>query len=250
MTYPYRIVSQLTELHPGSGWADCWEASLGTVCEAFGKVDPSTSDEAIVNAMSLASRGTPDSPNNAYTTLGQADVGLQHYGFPADLSYDWTKILADPWSILLVDGTAITLADGTKPYSASWFNYETGPDHFVVFGPAWQGSYSWVANPLDPAKAWRLYDLGSLQRATTCGYLLGDIPAKPAPKPLHWTAKTKATLKPQPNHESTGICPIPAGASGVTWGETKQVGADLWLRCQFRASYGWLIKDNLTIAAA
>lgn len=248
MIYPYPFS---TQLHPdGTGWNDCYGSSLEAYLRAYGKFPASMSDEDALNYISVATRGTPDSPNNPYTTLAQADLGLAHWGLPVTLSYDWTKALNAPWSICLVDGTAITKADGTKPYPASWFNYETGPDHFCLWGPGYQGRFDWLMNPLDPAMQWAEYDLGSLQRAFSCAYLLPDVPGPAAIKKVSWMAKTKATLKPQPNHESTGICPVPAGASGVTWNETKQVGADLWIRVAFRASYGWLIKNNLNIATA
>lgn len=250
MTYSYDK-AYVSQLHAdGSGWADCFQASLGTYLKAVGKLPMDMADADVLNAVSIASRGTPDNPGQGYTTLNEAGIALQHYNIDFTLSYDWTKIIAAPWAILLIDGTAVRLADGGVPYPASFFGGETGPDHFVLSGVAYNGAYNFVANPLALSHGWAQYDLGSLQRATTCGYLLPDVPGKPAPKALHWAAKTACKLKVLPNHTSTGICPIPASASGVTWGETKVVGGETWIKCQFRDVLGWLLRSNLTIAAA
>lgn len=248
MSYPYPFQTQYDSA--GSGRNDCFEASLGAYLRALGKIPASTSDADALNQISLACRGTPDQPGNPDTTLAQADIGLAHYGLPVELTYDYTKALNAPWSINLIDGTGVLLADGSRPYPVDFFGGSTGPNHFSTWGPGYQGSYGWIMNPLALVRAWAIYDLGSWQRSWTCAYLLGDIPAKPAPKPLHWTAKTKATLKPVANHSSTGITTVPAKGTGNTWGEEKTVAGELWRRVQFTDKYGWLLDSNLTIAAA
>lgn len=235
--YPWPFLSQL-HLN-GSGDNDCFQSSLGAYLEAAGKFPPGTPQTTILNAISLATRGTPDQPGNPDTTLSEADLGLQHYGLPANLSTDWLAALGAPFAILLVDGARITKADGSKPYPASWFGNVSGSDHFVLWGPPFNGAFNWLMNPLDPSGQWAQYDLDSVRSAFNCAYLLPAIPsAKPAPTP-HWMALRKFDIKTTADHLSTGLAVVPRGGTGLDWGTRRTTGGEKWGRFQFRNVVGW-----------
>ena len=236
MTYPQPFCSQLHA--DGSGWADCFEACLAAYLRARGEL-AALDDAGALAAVSLACRGEPDSPDNPYTTLGQADLGLQHYTVPAHLTYDYRNALVASWSICLVDGTAITKADGSKPYPPAWFDYETGADHFILWGPAFTGAFNWIMNPLDPARTWAQYDLGSLQRAWSCAYLLPTVPGQAVATPGRWRAQRAFGLLPTPRHGATALALVPALGQGLTWHETRSVAGETWERLQFRDRLGW-----------
>lgn len=238
LNYPYPFVSQL---HPNeSGENDCWEASLGAYLLAAGKLAAGIADLEVLNAVSLASRGSPDQPGNPDTTLSQADQGLAHYGLPVNLSYDWMAALNAPWAILLVDGVAITKADGSKPYPASWFSGASGPDHFVLWGPPFADSYNWLMNPLDPAAAWAEYDLESVRAAFGCAYLLPALSAPPMPLRPRWAAVRAFGLLSRPEHGSTALAVVPNGGTGIDWGGRRTDAAGtVWARLQWRNVRGW-----------
>lgn len=245
--YPYPFVSQMPPEHSGSGWNDCAEASLGAYLLARGKMAPGTNTEAILQELSQVMRGGADLPSNGYTTLEQLAAGLQHYGLPAQLSYDYQVAMNAPWAICLVDGTAITRADGSKPYPASWFGGHIGPDHFVVWGPPFAGGANWIMNPLDPAGVWAQYDLASLQSAFSCAYLLPAIAApKPVPaKVLDGETTAACGLKPDPSHGGTDIAQVPADATIaiLPWQVKDKATGELWQRIRWRDTEGWVLNS-------
>lgn len=235
--YPYKFLSQIHA--DQSGWDDCFQASLGAYLVAAGKIGGGIAPEVILNEVSLASRGSPDQPGNPDTTLSEADLALAHYDLPVRLTTDWLAALNAPWAILLVDGVAITKADGTKPYPASYFGNASGPDHFIVSGPPFQGAFDWCMNPLDPAGAWAHYNLDSLRGAFNCAYLLPPIPAPKPTVPPKWMALRAFGLLSTAQHGSTALATVPKGGTGLDWGGRRKVAGDIWGRFQFRSVVGW-----------
>jgi hypothetical protein len=216
---------------------------------AAGKIAVGTPDLAVLNAVSLASRGIPDQSGNPETTLSQADQGLAHYGFPVNLTYDWTAALNAPWSILLVDGVALTKADGSKPYPASWFGGASGPDHFVIWGPPFAGTYNWIMNPLDPAGAWAAYDLTSVRAAFGCAYLLPDLSGATVLTRPRWTALRRFDLKARADHPSIGLAVVPNGGTGLDWGgRLTDAAGTTWARLQWRNVVGWAPKEYIHLS--
>lgn len=237
MTYPWPFLSQI---HPenGSGENDCFESCLGSLLIAFGKFKPDTPQATILNAISLATRGTPDTPGNPDTNLNQASTGLLHYRMAVTLVTDWIKAIAAPWAIMLVDGTAITKADGTKPYPPSWFNYNVGPDHFILSGPPFEGTFNWFMNPLDPNGRWEKYKLSSVQAAFNCAYTFPSLYGAAANGLEMWTAKRKFSLKALPNHQSTGLALALPGAQGLDWDDRTTVDGEVWGKLQLTSTKG------------
>lgn len=238
MTYPEPYVSQLNP-QTLSGQNDCWQACEAAVLLAFGKLPKTMSQAELLNTVSLATRGTPDQPGNAETNLSEAAAGLTHWSMPVNFTSDWARVIAKAWTIMLVDGVVITKADGSKPYPASFFNGASGPDHFVVSGPAYQGEYNWILNPLDPLGQWVRYDLDSVERAFSCGYWFDAVPGtKPVPPPTYMALR-KFDLKATTDHLSTGIAVVPRGGTGLDWGGRRTVNGEQWGRLQFRSITGW-----------
>lgn len=244
MNYPYPFQ---TQIHPenGSGQDDCYQASLAGYLKAKGLL-AGLSDDQVLNELSLATRGTPDSPDNPYTSLNQADAGLQHYGLPVTLSYDWADAVAAPWSVCLVDGTVIRRADGTAPYPASWFDGATGPDHFILWGPPFQGAYNWCMNPLDPSGTWAQYDLATLRQAFSCAYLLPSLEARQ----VHWSALQAFALQATPAATATALAQVPAAGTGIDWGERRSVAGVVYGRLQWRDRVGWAPVQLIQLATA
>jgi hypothetical protein len=117
----------------------------------------------LLDRVSQVARGTGDQVWNPVTTWDQARGAVAAFGLPSVYSEDWAAVLAAAWSVVLVDGAVLVRRDGTAPYPADWFAGESGPDHFVLWGPAFASGYDWVMNPLDPAGSWARYELASLQ---------------------------------------------------------------------------------------
>jgi hypothetical protein len=240
-TYPYPYLSQLED---GSGRNNCFEAALGAYLLAAGKLTASLGQHAILNAVSEATRGTPDSPHNPETDLPEAAKGLEAYGLPADWTNSYDAAMAAPWAICLVDGVVITKADGTKPYPASWFGGMTGPDHFIVWGPQFDGAGNWFMNPLDPAGVWAQYDLVSIQAAWGGAYLL------PAVTLRQYVTTQRVGLKRAPSHTSplaigpdhqgvtlaAGAVVVPTGQTDGEWTRITVPGGPIW---------GWLLAANV-----
>jgi hypothetical protein len=176
MSYPWPWLSQL---EGGSGRNNCFEASFGAYLMAARLLDWELSQHALLNRVSVAARGAPDQVWNAETRWDQARAGVAAFGLPCVYTEDWAAVVAAAWSVVLVDGAVVTRRDGTAPYSADWFAGEAGPDHFVLWGPAFAGGYDWVMNPLDPAGGWARYELASLQAGFGGALILPPI-ADPA----------------------------------------------------------------------
>jgi hypothetical protein len=131
----------------------------GSLPARGGLLSPALGQHAILDRLSLATRGAPDVPVNPVTSWAQARKGVEAFGLPWEWTYSWAAAIVAPWAILLVDGVAMRKKDGGRPYPASWFGGEAGPDHFVVSEPLYQGSYDWLMNPLDrvspgPSTTW------------------------------------------------------------------------------------------------
>src|SRR5262249_30901939 len=112
----------LSQLHPGpdgalSGWNDCWEACLARYLPERASQVTAGDDWALIDAVSRAARGTPDTPDNAETSLDGAAASLRRYGLPVAWTASYQQALRTPWAICLVDGTALAPAQ----YPADWF---------------------------------------------------------------------------------------------------------------------------------
>lgn len=243
-------VSQL-QVDPASGALtgrnDCWEASLTRYLFEAGKVQANAKDALVINAVSLAARGTPDSPGNFDTNLPQASASLAHWNLPENWTNDYQAALNSPWAILLVDGTVLEAAQ----YPFSWFPGSGQGNHFILWLPKWQGAVNFFNDPLAFNNGQKdcQYDLSSVARAFYGAYLLPSTGnGETAPQTWVNTRGAPFGLLAQPRHGSTALAIVPAGGSGLVEPGYMNDGAGTnWRAGQWRDKHGWFPNQYVTL---
>ena len=210
----------ISQIHPdGSGWADCFEASLERYLRERSILDPNGDPLAQLAAVAATVRGEPDTPGNPYTSLAECERGLVAYGLQALWSTSLADAAASPWAICLVDAYALSPAQ----YPSTWLgNWDDGTgDHFILWLP---GTAYMFNDPLaylnGQQDCW--YSPASVAAAFRGAYLLPGAPPDAgtpviAPHPQPQIPPIKATslmqfgLKARPDHTSNALIMVPAG---------------------------------------
>lgn len=215
-------VSQLH--HDGSGWNDCWEASLTRYLRECGTLDPAGDPLAQIAEVAQVVRGYADAPGNAPTYIDQCAASLAHYGLPASWTDDYTTTQHAYWAICLVDAFQLSPAQ----YDSSWLgSYDSGEgDHFILWLPQQGDQIDWFNDPLAYAygEVDNQYDLRAVGAAFRGAYLLPSTEHGEAvftvtrlPGPAHVahhdaTVRQACALKSQANHECKRLTWMPAGS--------------------------------------
>jgi hypothetical protein len=223
--------SFVSQLHvDGSGWNDCFPASLDRYLREVGLLSLSSSSAAELLGVALATRGLPDARGNADVTLGQADVALGHYALPVEWTIDWARTWASSFAICLVNGMRLMPAQ----YPASWFGGADWPDHFILRLP--NGLYN---DPLNPNLRDCAYDESSVREFFGGAYLLPL--ALPTSAANLFTVIADCSLKPFANHVCGELARFRVGTRVAAVGpETPH-----WRLVKTPHLVGWLLKSDL-----
>ena len=222
----------VSQLHgDGSGWNDCFEASLLRYLREVGTVDVAGDVATQLAAVAQLVRGVPDAPGNADTTLGEAEAALQHYGAWVSFVTDWSKVLASPFALCFVNGIELR----PSQYPASWFDNANYDDHFILRLP--NGAYN---DPLVPSRQDVSYDEASVRGYFGGAYLLPWTGAKVAEQP-RFNVVQACALKVDPNHVCSAVARLAAGAEVLGTGKRTPH----WTEVQTPHLRGWLPTSNL-----
>jgi hypothetical protein len=183
------------------------------------------------------------------------EAGFRYYNIDYALTYDWNTIYNSPWSLLLVIGAALLRTDGQPHTPASWFNYNySSPDHFIIYGPAFEGAGDICMNPLVADGVWLHTDVDSLRGAFGGGYVLYSPPL-PTPEPVAPPALEQLAparfrcirpegfgLKPERKTGGENVGFVPYEGEGNDTGQRWRDDVDpskTWARLQFASGSDW-----------
>jgi len=202
----YHHVTQLRH-NPNTGGTDgredCFEAACARYLrETYGGTLPAA-DVDLIDEISLAARGLPDSPYNQATTVPECERAFIHFGTRHIWTQSYPAALASRYSICLVDGTALQ----PRRYPPSWFGDPGQPNHFVLWLPYWDGADNWFDDPLVQDADCR-YSLESAAAAFAGAYLLPD--QRGVIEPLQRVTQA-CSLKVNPNHTCAALARLAAG---------------------------------------
>lgn len=236
----WRHVSQIHA--DGSGWNDCWEAALARYLRERDTPGIAGDGWTLINAISLAARGEPDTPDNLDTTLPECDQSLLDFDCAVNWTASYQAALSAPWAICLVDGRKLSPAQ----YPPSWFNAAPGANHFILWLPQLHGAANWFNDPLAYTNGQKdcQYDLGSVARAFSGAYLLpstgnGEL------SPRRVQARARCGLLTAPRHGSHAVTIVPAGGQALDLDRWQADGAGTtWGYFQYRDKYGWAPFNN------
>lgn len=241
----YKHVSQIHS--DGSGWNDCFEASLLRYLYENGHYAPTYNQLIALNEVAIAARGIPDGPGNPDTDFSEADQAFEHYGIPYVWTASFAQAQAAPWSLVYVN--AIKLSP--NQYPPSWLGGQNTLDHFVLWLPNWKGSANWFNDPLAYANGEKdcQYTPASVADAFGGAYILPTTNHGETPVVLS-RVKQKCSLKSAPSHASIGVATIPANGQFLDLHQTVVLSSETWRKVEWCSGstgchIGYILQRNI-----